>query len=215
MYEDRTIEERYLYNFSPAEKAAFIRHETRQHELLAEYQLKLDTLMAEGSTAIFRNNDPSIPTDPLEIKYILNRIAANDPRDTSFELGAIDDISNGDQYAIQIARSFQTNTACKIVILGHMNLTDKGLLPILSVLRKKELLTLDISGNPLTDKSFARIDRISREPNNLWHHVKLGTVELSPERALAFKKNPYISFSYRKENGALGLFTAQPFLGRR
>ncbi len=211
MYEDKTVEDRYLSNFTPQEKKVFVRHMEREQELFSEYQVKLDTLMAEGSSAIFRNNDPSAPTSPLALKYILNRIAANDPRDTAFELGEIDGIK-GDQYALQIAKAFRTNTACTTVILNNIGLTDKGMLPILSTLRKKELYLLDISGNPITDRSFLAIERIFKNPHNMWHCVRLGTVDLNPERTLSFKKNPYISFSYRKPNGALGLFSAQPFL---
>ena len=213
MYSGREdIEDKYLTNFSPKEATAFRRHIARRREIMEEFQIKLGVLMDTDSPAFFRE-PPTWPTRPLEIKYILNRIAANDPRDKSFTLSAIDDQGGWDPspLAFHVVKAFQTNTKCKRVELSWVRLTDKDMLPILSVLRKKELDVLDIHGNKITDKTYQVLDQILADPENKWHQVKLGKVNLSPERLAAFSKYPNLSFTQVEPKGALHIFSAACF----
>jgi len=211
MYEDRTVEEKYLYNFSDQEKKDFIAAQQKRQEELSQYRMRFNRLIAYGTSGIFSNYEPR-STTPLEIRYILNRIAANDPRDQAFELGWVDSILNGDQYALQIARAFQNNTVCHRVVLRDIGLTDKGMAPILSSLKDKDLSLLDIGGNKLTEESFRTIDHIFAHPQNAWQHVRLGMIDLTSERAESFRRNPHISFSYERADGVLRIFSTQPFL---
>ena len=117
MYEDHSVEEKYLYNFSQEEKEFFYRQQKHKIDTIAKYQGKLNELMFSDSNAIFANYEPTEANTPLEIKYILNRIAANDPRDIAFELGKFDGIKNGDAWAPYIAKALQNNAHCKTIVL--------------------------------------------------------------------------------------------------
>ncbi len=196
MYEDRTIEEKYLYNFSPKERELFYQEQRKKVDSFARYQGKLNELMFSESEAIFANDEPTFASSPLEIKYVLNRIAANDPRDTAFELGKMDCVVNGDEWAGLIARSFKNNTHCKTVILNHIGLTDEGLLPILDVLRNNKLDLLDIGGNKTTDKSWSKVNEILSDSRNKWKKVHLGKIKTTPELAQSLAKHPNLSFNY-------------------
>ncbi len=179
MYEDHTIEAKYLHNFSEKEKKSFCREQQRWRKDQAKYRANLEELLSSDSPAVFSNWEPR-PSTALEIKYMLNRIAENDPRDTKFELGSIDPVSNPGQLALQIAKSFQTNSVCKTVVLSEIGLTDNAILPILSVLSRKELELLDISGNKITNKTIRVIEKIVKDPNTKWKHIqvgKLGTIK--------------------------------------
>ena len=213
MYEDHSIEEKYLYNFSPDEKKIFYRQQNRRKEALAEYQGKVIELMCLDSPAIFANYEPSEHSTPLEIKYILNRIAANDPRDKAFELGKMDDVKNSDAWAPFIAKALQNNTHCKTVVLSGIKLTDKGALAILEALRHKELSVLNLSQNNLTDKSFKMIDDILSEPQNKWAKVELGNVEMDSEMAKSLSKHKNLIYTpvvrvAHNIKGLMNIFTA-------
>ena len=196
MYEDRTIEEKYLYNFSQKEKELFRKEQDKKWAELAKYQGKLTEMMHSESSAIFANDEPTFASSPLEIKYVLNRIAADDPKDTHFELGAIDCVKNADEWAPHIAQAFRKNTHCKTVILNHIGLTDAGLLPILDSLRDKKLLLLDIAGNKATQKSWQKVEEILCDPRNRWEKVQLGKIKTTSELAHALTKHTNLSFGY-------------------
>ena len=193
---DRTIEEKYLHNFSPKERELFYQEQRAKWDALARYQGKLNELMFSESKAIFANDEPTVASSPLEIKYVLNRIAANDPRDRAFELGKMDCVVNGDEWAGFIAQSFKNNTHCKMVILNHIGLTDAGLIPILESLKDNELSLLNIAGNKATSKSFQKIDEILSNPQNKWGKVCLGKIKTTPELANSLTKHPKLSFGY-------------------
>ena len=196
MYEDRTIEEKYLYNFSQKEKASFYKEQKKKLIQFSKYVEKLYGIISSESPAIFANYVPSGASSPLEIKYVLNRIAANDPIDIAFELGKIDGITFGDQLAPTIAQAFQKNTRCETVILDHIGLTDVGLLPILESLRDKRLTFLDIEGNKATDKSWQKVNEILSDPHNKWKNVQLGKIKTTPQLAQSLAKHPNLSFAY-------------------
>ena len=195
MYEDRTIEEKYLYNFSLKERELFYKEQRAKWDSLARYQGKLNELMFSESEAIFANYEPR-PSSTLEILYVLNRIAANDPRDTAFELGKIDYVINADQWAPIIARSFKKNTHCKTVVLNQIGLTDEGLLTILESLKDNELSLLDIAGNQATNRSWSKVDEILSDSQNKWEKVCLGKIKTTPELANSLAKHSNLSFNY-------------------
>ena len=196
MYEDRTIEEKYLYNFSEEERDLFYKEQRQKWSAIAKYQGKLNELMFSESKAIFANDEPTFSSSPLEIKYVLNRIAANDPVDTAFELGDMDHIKNADQLAPAIAQAFRNNTHCRTVVLNHIGLTDAGLLPILDSLRDNILTLLDLGKNKLTHRSFQKIDEILSDPHNKWEKVCLGQIKTTPVLANSLAKHPNLSFNY-------------------
>ena len=200
MYEDCTIEDRYLKNFSQKEKEIFYHQQTAKQKALNRYKEQLLNLVYSDSNAIFSNDEPK-PNTALEIKYILNRIAANDPRDKSFTLGAVDSVYsvwNSDRLALDIARAFRTNTMCKTIILSDLGLTDKGMMPILRTLRQKELDTLDIRGNKISAESIETLDHILADPKTKWKRVVLGKIKLTPEQNEALSKYANLYFMSAK-----------------
>jgi hypothetical protein len=194
MYEDNSVEEKYLHNFSPKEKEKFLSQNRARRYAMDQYEAKLLGMIYEDSPAVFENREPK-PNTFLEIKYVLNRIAANDARDTVFEVSEIDSVRHADKLAIQIAKSFQKNTVCQKVILHGIGLTDKGIMPILNVLRQKELVLLDLSGNKITDKTVNMIDRILSCPETRWKQICLGKIRLGKEQSGIMKCHTNLSFT--------------------
>lgn len=189
------IEDRYLHNFSEEEKIFFRRRIQASIKHMDWYQTKLKSMILEESRAIFRNNgiDPAGNT-ALEIRYALNQVAANDPRMLAFELGYEDGVSRPDRLALDIAKAFRNNTNCKIVELDRIGLTDNGMLPILSVLKDKELHKLNIRNNKITDASYQVLDAILSNPETQWGKVYLGTMKMSPERAKSLSRHKNLTF---------------------
>ena len=190
---DEQIEEKYLHNFSEGEKEAFRSHVKRSRKHMAKYQARLDALIAEDSPAIFCNDDPK-PICELDVKYVLNRIAANDPRDTAFELGRGDLIQPADWWALEIAKAFQNNTVCHRVILQDLGMTEKGLAPILHMLRRKRLSVLDIRGNKMKDP-VSLLGGVLSDPTTHWEEVRLGKIKLAPDQSKELAKYPNLSFN--------------------
>lgn len=193
MYEDHTIEEKYLRNFSDKEKAVFYRQHKKWEKDMAKYDSRLHELVFSDSSAIFANYEPK-PNTFLEIKYVLNRIKANDPRDTAFELGPMDKVPNADRLALDIAKAFRGNIVCKKVILNGIGLTDNGAVPILRTLRHNQLDLLDIENNKLENNSFQTIDEILSNPNNHWNKVVLGQIQTTQEQKKALERHQNLSF---------------------
>jgi len=187
------IEEKYLHNFTPTEKRRFYRRVGRSIEAMAKYQAKLNQLMFEESPALFRNNDPSGFSSAEEIKYALNRIEANDPRETTLDLGPGDEVYPPDRLALDIAKAFRNNTLCRTIIL-NMGLTANGLAPILRALHHKDLFELDIQGNEISE-SLPTLMPILDDPNTAWGKVRLGKIRLEPEQKEALEKHENVSFT--------------------
>ena len=193
MYEDHTIEEKYLHNFSSEEKKKFYRQHEKWEKDMAKYNAKLYELIFSNSSAIFANYEPE-PNTFLEIKYILNRIAANDLRDTAFELGPMDNIPNADRLALDIAKAFHGNTVCKKVILSGIGLTDNGAVPVLRTLRNNQLDLLDVENNKLGNESIQTIDGILSNPEHKWHRINLGPIQTTPGQKRALERHQNLSF---------------------
>ena len=188
------IEEKYLHNFTPEEKIRFKWRIKGSIKSLAKYQAKLDQLIAEDSPAIFRNNDPSVSSSAEEIKYALNRIEANDPRQTDLDLGPEDEVYHPDRLALDISKAFRNNTFCRIVVLSKLGLTAHGLDPILRALHHKDLLELDIRGNKVSE-SLPTLIHILDDPNTDWGQVRLGRIRLDPKQKKALEKHENVSFT--------------------
>ena len=192
MYEDHTVEEKYLHNFSPKEKAKFYQQQKKRTQQMAEYRMKVNEFIFSDSPVIF-GTWPQ-PNTFLEIKYILNRIAANDPRDTSFELCSMDSVPNADKLALDIARAFRNNTFCKKVVLNEIGLTDNGILSVFHALKTKRLDFLDVGGNELTGESVRVLDCILSNPGTKWGQVNLGKIRVNPEQQSMIEKHKNLSF---------------------
>jgi len=193
---DEQIEAKYLQNFSPEERVVFFRHIHRNNQYMDEYQEKLDKMIAEDSTAIF-SNELATPNSSLDIKYVLNRIAANDPRDIAFTLGETDAMylrQNPDRLALDIANAFHKNNVCKTVVLRGLGLTDRGMVPLLRALSHNQLTLLDISNNDIAEKSIQTLEHILADPNTKWERVKLGKIKLDKVQEGALAKQPKLSF---------------------
>lgn len=173
MYEDCTIEERYLLNFTDLEKRLFRRkraEKANQPELAN-----------------------TLPISPLEVRYILNRIYFDDPRDTAFTLGPKDKIVNGDAIAIRMGVAFSENTHCQEVRMDSVNLTDWGAGLILETFKKKSLNVLSLKGNDkLTDSTFEQIDRMLSEPQNSWKQVCLDGGQMSDKMRQRLMSHPNV-----------------------
>lgn len=186
--------EEYMHNFSEEEKIAFRSYIQTKQECLAQARSTLGRLIAEGgSLELYEHNDPR-PSTALDIKYALNRIAANDPHALDFSLSKVDTqaIGNPDRLALDIAKAFRNNTHCKYVTLNGIGLTDNGMLPILRSL-PSELYKLDIAGNNITDKSVEVVSTRLASLENKWQAVNLGEVQLTSEqeKVLARHSNLY------------------------
>ncbi|MBP5344102.1 MAG: hypothetical protein J6Y85_03420 [Alphaproteobacteria bacterium] len=186
------IEGKYLDNFSPEEIVVFLQHIKKQRRHMSEYQQKLDALIAEDSPAIFANF-LTTPNSALDIKYVLNRIAANDPRDPALELSALDAVDNPDRLALDIAKAFHNNTVCTTVILQDLGLTANGIEPLLRAFHHKHLSKLDISGNKIGE-SLPTLIHILDDPNTHWEEVRLGKIHPDPEQKEALEKHQNVSF---------------------
>ena len=198
MYEDNTIEDKYLHNFSLSETVKLRRIKAQRETLLAFQRRHFDQALATNSAEIMVEFDGH-RHDALEIKYILNRIAANDPRDWSLDLTTGDDVGKADRLALDIAKAFHNNTHCERVIVAGIGLTDNGMIPLLRALSKKELSCVNISGNKITDKSLEVLDAILSNPETKWKHVGLGEIRITPQRAESLKKHPNTDVTFEQK----------------
>ena len=152
-------------------------------------------MLTEGvSVEFLERNEPRAST-ALDIKYALNRIAANDPQALDFHLSKVDmgAIGNPDRLALDIARAFRNNTNCKYVTLNGIGLTDNGMIPILHSL-PSELYKLDIAGNNITDQSLEVLVTTMASLKNKWGAVNLGEVQVTPEQEQALETHPNLYF---------------------
>ena len=188
------IEEKYLHNFTPYEKERFNLRIGCSSGALAKYQAHLDRLYFEESHSIFCNDDIDGFSTAEEIKYALNRIEANDPRQTAFEVGAMDEVDYSDRFALDIAKAFRNNTACRTVVLNNLSLTANEIDLILRTLHHKDLLELDIRGNKIGE-CLPTLTYILDDPDTNWGKVKLGKVRLDPEQKEALEQHENVSFT--------------------
>lgn len=194
MYEDHSVEEKYLYNFSDKEKKEFCAQQRSLRKAMNDYEINLRSLVYLNSDSIFGDFGPEGNTS-LEIKYVLNRIEANDSRDTVFELCDLDNVRNADKLALRMAKAFHKNTICTRIFLHKIGVSDRGLLPLLRVLRHKKLNLLDISGNEITNRTICMVEKILANPNTQWKDVRLGKITLSRKQRESLKKYPNLSFT--------------------
>ena len=189
------VEDKYLHNFSEEEKNAFRLHIQKEQEFSERIKAELGRMIAEGCSMEFNEHNNPRASTALDIKYALNRIAANDPHALDFHLSTVDmgAIGNPDRLALDIARAFRNNTNCKYVTLNSIGLTDNGMIPILHSL-PSELYKLDIAGNNITDKSVEALAGALDNPHNKWNEVNLGEVQLTSEQEKALEKHPNLYF---------------------
>ena len=199
------IEEKYLWNFSKAEKAAFLLEHKRLQKEMDSFESSLFQLMTEDSSAIFANYEPR-PTSPLAIKYTFNRMYANDPRETELCLSEIDPPSEKENpYAKSISWALKDNTHCQRVVLSGIrtkvgffrsrSLNDEEAVEILNVLSDKRLSQLTFTGYPLlTEKTYAYMADILTNSKNKWGHLVLGNIPVSDETAKKLKECKKVSF---------------------
>ena len=195
--------EEYMHNFSKEEKATFRSYIQAKQECLAQARSTLARMIAEGGTMEFNEHNDPRPSTVLDIKYALNRIAANDPHALDFSLSKVDAeaIGNPDRLALDIAKALRNNTNCKYVTLNGIGLTDNGMVPILRSL-PSELTRLDIAGNHITDKSLEVLVTIMANLKNKWDEVNLGEVSLTSEQEKALEKHPNLYFESAKSSKA-------------
>ena len=192
--------EEYMHNFSKEEKAAFRSYIQAKQECLAQARSTLARMIAEGGTMEFNEHNDPRPSTALDIKYALNRIAANDPQALDFHLSKVDKdaIGNPDRLALDIARAFRNNTNCKYVTLNSIGLTDNGMIPILHSL-PSELYKLDIAGNNITDQSLEVLVTTMASLKNKWNEVNLGEVQVTQEQEQALETHPNLYFENVKQ----------------
>jgi len=187
--------EEYMHNFSEEEKAAFRSYIQAKQECLAQARSTLARMIAEGGTMEFNEHNDPRPSTALDIKYALNRIAANDPHALDFSLSKVDAeaIGNPDRLALDIAKAFRNNTNCKYVTLNGIGLTDNGMLPILRSL-PSELYKLDIAENNITDKSVETVSTRLASLENKWQTVNLGKIQVTSEQEKVLARHPNLYF---------------------
>ena len=190
---EEEIEDRYLHNFSEKEKNHFRHHIERVRKIVSDRRIKWNMMMAIDSPTRCGQR-VLLPSHLLELKYILNGIAANDPKNTALELRKENGVKAPDRLALDIAKAFKNNTHCKRVVLQGIGLTDNGVLPLLSALRQKKLLFLDLSGNKLTDVSYSALDHVLSDSETKWDYVRLGNVTTTLEMVKALRSHENLSF---------------------
>lgn len=190
---EEEIEDRYLSNFSEKEKNRFRRHIEKVRKIVADHQIQWNMMVAIDSPTRCGQR-VTLPSHLLELKYILNKIAANDPQNTALELRKENGCKAPDRLALDIAQAFKNNTHCKRVVLQGIGLTDNGVLPLLSAFRHKKLLFLDLSGNQLTDTSYQAIDRVLSDSETQWDYVRLGNVTTTLKTVKALRQHPNLAF---------------------
>jgi len=191
MYEDHTVESKYLQNFSDKEKRRFKAEQRCMQHQLSEYKASIYRLLGEDSPAIWANYIH--PNTRLEIKYVLNRIAANDQRDIAFELSNIDYLPATNVLATDMVHSFAKNTACKQVVLSHVGFKEEEMIQVLNGLRHNELNLLALRGN-MTEKSLQILDTILTDPATHWQKVQLAEMRINSEQGKSLQKHLNISF---------------------
>ena len=200
----QSIEEKYLWNFSPLERALFHWQHRARQEKFGRYEQKVFELIATDSPAIFANYEPK-PSTSFEIKYTLNRIRLNDPRETELTLSHIDPIpSKRLSYAKLISWAFKDNTYCQTVVLNGVlakegwhsrGFNDLEAEKILDVLSDKKLKEFTFTSYPLlTDVTYLKIGNILARSDNHWSHVTLGDIAIPSDIANLYERTGKVSF---------------------
>ncbi|MBE6449553.1 MAG: hypothetical protein E7013_02510 [Alphaproteobacteria bacterium] len=189
MYEDRTVEARYLINFSPLEILWFMHDQRRKREYPKAFKnYFLYLLKNDKKTPIF---EMANPTTALEIKYVLNRISRNDYRDTSFDLICSDNVINGDEIANKLAQALKNNTFCTNIQL-EIGLSDEGVKPLLEVLQHKKLHLLNLKANNFTEKTYSLLEQIIFDPKNNWDLIYLNPPLLKDKSFTHLEQSPKV-----------------------
>ena len=199
-----SIEEAYLWNFTPTERVRFRREHKRKQARFWKYNQKLFESVAIDDKGIFSNDEPD-PSTRFEIKYTLNRIHLNDPRETELTLSSLDPISTKKMpYARTIPWAFEDNTYCQTVVLNGVQteegwhsrgFNDNEADQILDVLSKKKLDEFTFSSYPLlTDRTYQKIANILENPDNRWDHVTLGKISVDEKIADSYQRSGKVSF---------------------
>ena len=208
---DESIEDKYLWNFTPAEQKRFRWEHRRLQEHMADYQEKIIGLMVQDSPAIFANYEPK-PSSALSIKYTFNRLHANDPRETELYLNAQDPVAQrNNSYTEQVVWALMGNTHCRRVVLDGVRsrktwwfsrgINDDEAACLLDLFSLKKLSELTISHYPLlTEKTYQRIADIVSEPTNQWEHLTLGNISCSEETEKRLQQMRKIQFSRIKSS---------------
>ena len=200
-----SIEKGYLWNFSRSERQSFYHEHQQREKQLGYYNAKLHIMVAMNDPAIFSNDEPH-PSSPLEIKYTLNRIYMNDPREKELLLNQNDPVSNKDNSFVKsVVWAFEDNTFCKKVVLNGVRFSfgwhkrgfnDDEATQILDALSDKKLTELTFTSYPLlTDKTYQKIANIITHPRNSWAHITLGRIPVSSDIADRYSKTEKVSFT--------------------
>ena len=199
-----SIEEGYLWNFSPAERRRFYSQHQEKQASMQQYNAKLFAMVATDEPAIFGNDDH--PSSPLEIKYTLNRIHMNDPRETELLLNAIDPVApKQEPYPKKLVWAFEDNTFCQRVVLNGIRsrdgwssrgFNDEEASDVLDVFSDKKLTELTFASFPLlTDVTYLKIANIVSRPDNRWTHVTLGHIPVAPDIAGTYNRTGKVSYT--------------------
>ena len=200
------IEDKYLWNFTSAEKKHF-HHEHRQlQQDLVQYQGKLYELMAEDSPAIFANYDPKA-SSALSIKYTFNRLYADDSRETELCLNYSDPAApRNAPYVDQIIWALKDNTNCRRIVLNGVRtketwwrsrgINDREASVLLDMLASKKLSELTIAHYPLlTDHTYSKMADIISHSSNRWDILILGSIRCSKSTQKRLLQSNKVQFS--------------------
>ena len=200
-----TIEEGYLWNFSPRDRRKFLRQHKKRQAAYYRYNAKLAAMVATDEQAIFANYDPHSST-PFEIKYTFNRIYMNDPRERELLLDSHDPFAlTTDYYTRKIPWAFEYNTYCRTVVLNGVRsmdgwrsrgFNDKEASKILDAFSDKRLKEFTFSSYPLlTDITYLKIANMAMHPKNRWEHVTLGQIPVAPDIASILDRTKKVSYT--------------------
>jgi len=201
-----SIEDKYLWNFSSRDAKCFRYQHLARQRALRDYEAKVHEFVVTDNPAIFANYEPR-PSTLFEIKYTLNRISANDPRETELRLSYLDPPSSQKiPYAKSISWAFEDNTHCQTVILNGVRTQEKWCVTrgfndseadqILDVLSTKKLKEFSFTSYPLlTDVTYLKIANILAQPKNRWQHVTLGKIPVAWDIADSYEKSGRVSFT--------------------
>ena len=199
-----SIENAYLWNFSRTERRQFYCQQRARQAQMRHYNAKLHAMVTSDEPAIFSNDEPH-PSTPLEIKYTLNRIHMNDPRETELLLSAIDPVApKKAPYEKALVWAFEDNTYCQTVVLNGIrsqkgwfsrSFNDEEASQVLDVLSDKKLKEFTFSSFPLlTDTTYVKIANMVSRSDNHWTHVTLGAIPVPSDIATVYDQTGKVSY---------------------
>ncbi len=189
-----SIDERFLYDFTSAEKRKFYLEVDAINRNQEKYEKTVKEFIKTDSPKIFGNYERHFSR--LEVRYTLNRLQANDPSLKMICLGDNDWVVSDD--AFRIAKAIQGNEYCTSFNFPLCHFQKEGTEAIVSVLKGKRVDNLDLRGNIICEETVQIIaDELSKK-ESLWKNISLGFISL-PQETISLLPKEKVSYENRPD----------------